>query len=419
MPLPFVDQPTSQDGLGRGPLVAAIRKLLSKDHAGGMTIGIFAGWGEGKSSVLKMLEAGLKSDTAPQTVWFEAWPYGDDAEALWRALLLKVLDQLPQKEADARHLKDTLFRSVTTREKLDVSFNWRALGPTLVRTSLAAASLVVPLPKAAIEQFQKALGDGSDGKAIADFLQRDEIERFEAQVRAPDQFRDILTRVLTSHGYGNAKRLVVLVDDLDRCLPHVALAVLESIKVFLDLPGLTFILAMDPKLIDLAVRDRYEQYDGALVGQYLDKIVQLPLYLPPPSGEDLKTLAGEWWKNHCPDINSSCVELVVTGCPPVARMLIRTLGVLSLAIAAAQDGKNISPEDVSRLAILIVLRVNYIEVFERLQKEGLRFLHGLEQNKITDVPECVAGMARLRTIWRGVDQAGLERILRYVKIAAV
>ena len=44
-------------------------------------------------------------------------------------------------------------------------------------------------------------------------------------------------------------RLIVFVDDLDRCLPEKAVEVLEAIKLFLEVKGVVFVLGMDQEIV--------------------------------------------------------------------------------------------------------------------------------------------------------------------------
>lgn len=86
-------------------------------------------------------------------------------------------------------------------------------------------------------------------------------------------------------------RLVVLIDDLDRCLPEKAIQVLESVKLFLNVPGFSFVLAVDDEVVERGVAHRYSAYTLAMRGdgtssglpitgaEYLEKIVHLPVHL--------------------------------------------------------------------------------------------------------------------------------------------
>jgi hypothetical protein len=77
-------------------------------------------------------------------------------------------------------------------------------------------------------------------------------------------------------------RVVVLVDDLDRCLPGTVIATLEAVKLFLSVPKMAFVIAADRRTVSLAIATEYEPSpQAAKMGQqYLEKIVQIPVRVP-------------------------------------------------------------------------------------------------------------------------------------------
>ena len=95
IPLVFTEGGT--DWLERGPAVQALRRLLdSPALATPLVVGIYGGWGTGKTSVMQTLEAEL---AAPERLmlWFDAWIYARQEQALWRALLLRVVEALRER----------------------------------------------------------------------------------------------------------------------------------------------------------------------------------------------------------------------------------------------------------------------------------------------------------------------------------
>ncbi|KXV15632.1 hypothetical protein CR51_02170 [Caballeronia megalochromosomata] len=87
-------------------------------------------------------------------------------------------------------------------------------------------------------------------------------------------FKDLLTSLDVT--------LVVLVDDLDRCMPDTAISTLEAIRLLLFLPRTAFIIAADEKMIRSSVRAHFAQahFDDELVTSYFDKLIQIPLRVP-------------------------------------------------------------------------------------------------------------------------------------------
>lgn len=75
--------------------------------------------------------------------------------------------------------------------------------------------------------------------------------------------------------------LVVLIDDLDRCLPPTTISTLEAIRLFLFLKHTAFVIAADDTMIKHAVRKHFEGLkDDTLVTNYFDKLIQVPIRVP-------------------------------------------------------------------------------------------------------------------------------------------
>jgi predicted KAP-like P-loop ATPase len=84
--------------------------------------------------------------------------------------------------------------------------------------------------------------------------------------------------------------LIVLIDDLDRCLPETAISTLEAIRLFLFLDHTAFVIAADDKMIRQAVRVHFKNVDldGDLVTNYFDKLIQVPIRVPPLGTQDVR-----------------------------------------------------------------------------------------------------------------------------------
>ena len=82
--------------------------------------------------------------------------------------------------------------------------------------------------------------------------------------------------------------LVVLIDDLDRCLPPTTISTLEAIRLFLFLNNTAFVIAADDAMIKHAVRQHFGNVDDDLVINYFDKLIQIPIRVPPLGTQEVR-----------------------------------------------------------------------------------------------------------------------------------
>src|SRR5690606_32344771 len=78
-------------------------------------------------------------------------------------------------------------------------------------------------------------------------------------------------------------QVVILVDDLDRCLPKSVIEILEAIRLFLFVEGTTFVISADERMIEYAVREHFPNLPASYndyTKNYLEKLIQIPIRIP-------------------------------------------------------------------------------------------------------------------------------------------
>jgi len=365
-----------------------------------LTVGVFGPWGCGKTSLMRLVEESLQEASTVQgkkvwTVWFNPWRY-DREEALWRALILRVLtvlrqrilgvrnadkpvEELPQrKQKAAQELDDlqaSLYREVKREEIGGVTIDWEKMGrgaaSWVTRLSLGLIpGLGGPLSKVVEEAQKKLSGDDLDTLFSAVQRQRRKIHR--DQVRSLEQFRGNLEKLVERHVEKRRCRLVVFIDDLDRCLPEKAVEVLEAIKLFLDVPGCVFLIGADRDVIEEGIRVKYKSFLSGLGGEvspeelakrlpitgddYLEKIVQLPFHIPPLREE----LVEEFIKEHEAGLPAGCAGIFCLGLEPNPRKVKRTLNIFRLLRLLAEERvragemKGVEPQLLAKMVIILI-----------------------------------------------------------------
>lgn len=241
-----------------------------------ITIGVFGEWGSGKTSLMRLTENDLKSKET-KTVWFNAWKF-DKAQDLRIALIHSILKEIENDKSASKKLKD---KAVGLLKRV----NWLGLGRTAVTigASLATPYLaVLPLLSQVFSDSKK--GSENLSKILPDELLKDQSEgkTLELIGEFEDEFKKLALEYTGSDG-----RLVVFIDDLDRCLPEKALDILEAIKLFLNVSQTVFVIGTDVKVIENGLKQKYGEKSEELSKNYLDKIIQVPFRIPPLSKKDI------------------------------------------------------------------------------------------------------------------------------------
>lgn len=267
------------------------------------TVGIFSEAGKGKTSLMKFIEKEVLLEKANDekilTIFFNAWKFENDDHPLLD--LCNVIEKTIQKNRSSfdediiinilDYIKYLKYAVVNIKTQIDN-----------IKTEDSLNNIE--------ESFEKQLLDQSTFFQIFELLKG-------------------LEKILNEQNL----KIVIFIDDLDKCLPKNAIKMLESINLILDLKGLSFVLAVDRNIIenflDNRISSRYDknqQYSGKI---YLDKIVQLPFYLPSYNGKILNLLENIYSKTNSSMKLEDAIKNVILSISPLKvitpRFIIRLI----------------------------------------------------------------------------------------------
>lgn len=251
----WADNPAERDLLGFDDVANPIAETVLRERLDPVAVGLIGPWGSGKSTILGILERRLDGDDTIAVVSTRPWEFDpalDVKATLIGQVLAKVRPIVEAEEGVEGKLHDL-------GRKLAERINW-----TKALTIGAKTALTLQLPSwDAVQEVIKS-PDGGD----------------EASDPTLTGFRKEFEQFLSSSE--RVTRVVVLVDDLDRCLPDTVVSILEGIKLFLAVPKMAFVIAYDEAPVVDAIKDRYKQSDdkAKMAKQYLEKIVQIPVRVP-------------------------------------------------------------------------------------------------------------------------------------------
>jgi predicted KAP-like P-loop ATPase len=289
----WTDNETERDFLNFSGIATTVAEVIRQAQPSPVSVGVSGAWGVGKSSLIKLIKNELSiAQSAPRGmlatantyvfVEFNAWLYQgyDDA----RAALLDTVASTLAKEADARKKGTEKAWEFVERVNLlrlakmasSAAAVIAAAHPViaLAGTLVGAATKVVEAAGTQSDATKKEKGEGSPSHEETErLIKPKKAESPPKEIQAlRDTFEDALQAMEVT--------LVVLIDDLDRCLPETAVSTLEAIRLLLFLPHTAFVIAADEAMIKHAVRRHFEGVEDALVTNYFDKLIQVPIRVP-------------------------------------------------------------------------------------------------------------------------------------------
>ncbi len=280
----WLDNASDIDILFYGPYAKLIADIAKDETNNPLTIGVFGLWGAGKSTLLNLIDQQLNEEsTSIICVKINAWifeGYEDAKTALMEALLKELYNKQPFEKA-----KDGIKKLFQRIDLFKLATSAVSVGASVV-ASVATGN---PLPIAM--NVPRNVGEVAEVvKSAAEKAQdaEDTYIKNETTVDNIRNFRKDFEQMLISAQIGN---VVVIVDDLDRCTPERIIDTLEAIKLFLSVERTTFIIAADENVIQYAIRKKYPHIDGSdveLSTEYIEKIIQLPIYIPELSSKDIE-----------------------------------------------------------------------------------------------------------------------------------
>ncbi len=276
------DNETIIDLIQYGPVAKSVVALLDKARGNPITIGVHGDWGAGKSSVLAMVQEGLKDQPKTLCLRFNGWTFQgfDDAKLV---MLESIVTEIRAARPGIKKVGEHVEKLIKRIDWLKVAKHAGGLGLTMATgvpmpehlatlTGIVKSLAAEPIGEEATRLVEQAKGFLKEAPSDAKSNVPEEIQSFR------QEFKKLL-------GEAGIERLVVLVDDLDRCLPGTIVETLEAIRLFLFVDNSAFIIAVDEAMVEYAVRQHFPDLPGgagagSYARNYLEKLIQVPFRIP-------------------------------------------------------------------------------------------------------------------------------------------
>lgn len=251
-----------------------VNEIVMDDSLLPASIGVYGDWGSGKSSIMSISQEELcKKDNAALIINFNAWLFEDYGDAK-NTVINCILDQIEERIKDKETLKDKF-------KHLRKSISVFELYAALMKNSSSIISLILnPLNFiGVVENTSKGIVESIEGIK----------NRYEAIV-SHESLRNDVANFRNDFGKliedSDISRVVIYVDEMDRCLPDTILEIFEAMRLFLFTGKVAFVFGADERQIAYAIRQKYSdsifetEHKINIGKEYLEKIIQYPIRIP-------------------------------------------------------------------------------------------------------------------------------------------
>ena len=281
------DNETKVDMLNNRAIAKTVADVIRECDNRPISIGVHGDWGAGKSSILAMVEDDLKSKTTDKNnnvvcIRFNGWQHQgfEDAKI---ALMSAIVSELSKNEKFSKKAEETF-------KKLWKNINWlsvaKAAGSAVF--SLSTGLPPIGLMNNLMDGLKSTVSDTDKVNSLIDSIGKymTDSKVFE-DVSLNKEFSEFQSSFATLLKKTKIEKLVVLIDDLDRCLPKVTIETLEAVRLFMFVDSTAFVIAADEAMIEYAVNEHFpnlpestdsDKYDYSK--RYLEKLIQVPFKIP-------------------------------------------------------------------------------------------------------------------------------------------
>ena len=278
------DSETELDFLDYDYLIQTVQSIITDDTLLPASIGVYGDWGSGKSSLMYMCKERLmEEDKKIKCLVFNGWLF-ENYEDAKTAILGTILDEISKEKNLTKKAKDIIKGLYKSIDKFKLVKSILKYGTDFLVTgglnsihgitmNQALRTTQEKIEATEIERVQSAVTNELNNKEL-----REDIKKFQKE------FTSLLEKA-------KINRLVVFIDELDRCRPDTILETLEAIKLFLFEGKVAFVIGADERHISYAVKSKFKDIEGVQIDigkEYLEKLIQYPIRIPQLNADEME-----------------------------------------------------------------------------------------------------------------------------------
>jgi predicted KAP-like P-loop ATPase len=277
------DSETKIDFLDFGYLTKTVIDIIKNENLSPSSIGLYGDWGCGKSSLMEMCIEELSKDEDTLCIRFNGWLF-EGYEDAKTALLGTILDKINKEKTLTGEAKKILKRLYKNTDKLKLASMGIKYGIDFLATGGIGSIADITINSVLSKIKDKATEANKDdiNKILTKEFKSEELRK---NIKT---FQKDFVELLNE---SKISKLVVFVDELDRCNPDTILDTLEAIRLFLFTQNTSFVIGADERHVVFSVRKKYSEIEGNQIDigkEYLEKMIQYPVRIPQLSRRDVE-----------------------------------------------------------------------------------------------------------------------------------
>jgi len=395
------------------------------------TIGLFGEWGSGKSSIVNTAQNELEKETTQKIkfIKYDAWKYANDS---FRRMFLKTAQE--ELKFDGTKYFESFYVNQTKDSEIKQKFNWKYfLGLSgifliiLLVVPLLSIDKDLKLTLQAIITFF-ALFVAFFKNAFSDY----KITIQEPLIFAPEQFENIFDDMMSkslkkyslfslakewvtgNHYEKDIDKIVIIIDNIDRCDKETAYELLTNIKNFLERPGIIFVVPIDDSALRRHLKEKNNE-DSKEADEFLRKFFNVTLKIKHFQSRDLFIFTNDLNKKYDLNLQADTIDIIAKEYATNPRRIIQLLNNLisELNIVEQKYESDFVEDNESLIAKLLIIREEWSCVYKQISEKPHILKNDSEIILIEDTKlkeDVLHFLKRTKAISENVDIQVIEKL---------
>ena len=236
-----------EDTLGMSDYVEGLVKFVT-ECCTPMSIALQGDWGTGKTSFInRMIQFLENKSDGSLTIYFNTWQYSqfNMSDSLYYSFVECIVEHIEDKKPGQKKIVEDILISLR--------------------------NILFDISKQIVESKT-----GCNLESISKEVSKHRKERMKNIKSLKENYEKLISETAGDDG-----RVIIFIDDLDRLNPEISVALLETIKLFMDVEKCVYVLAIDYDVVVRGIRAKYgDDMDDTKCRSFFDKIIQLPFRMP-------------------------------------------------------------------------------------------------------------------------------------------